>query len=275
MSRWAIDDRDHRREDDREHDRVHDGQLLALADVAEDQQRQRVLGAGGEVRDDDLVEREREREQPAGDQRGRDHRQRHEAERLPAVGAEVRRRLEQRAATSAAAARARCCRRSPRRTSRARSRSSRARGSSPPVTKNELSAIPVMIPGSAIGSTNTNEIVSRPKNLKRWIANAAAAPSIIAIAAREQRRLEREHERVPHLLVVERDAEPVRREAGDRPALHVRAVERVDHDQDQRQPEEQRSRAPSRPAARCVCRAVSITGLERAERCARPGGRRP
>ena len=33
--------------------------------------------------------------------------------------------------------------------------------------KNEFSAIPVMIPGSASGSTSRNEIASRPKNRKR------------------------------------------------------------------------------------------------------------
>src|SRR5438445_12783290 len=46
--------------------------------------------------------------------------------------------------------------------------------------KKELSAIPVMIPGSAIGRITTNETTSRPKNEKRWIANAAAEPSRIA-----------------------------------------------------------------------------------------------
>ena len=50
-------------------------------------------GAGREDRDDDLVEREREGEQPAGEQRRPQLRERHVAERLPAVGAEVGRRL--------------------------------------------------------------------------------------------------------------------------------------------------------------------------------------
>src|SRR5438105_32400 len=47
--------------------------------------------------------------------------------------------------------------------------------------KNELSAIPVMIPGSASGSTSRNETASRPKKRKRCTANAAADPSRIAI----------------------------------------------------------------------------------------------
>src|SRR3954453_11507944 len=46
--------------------------------------------------------------------------------------------------------------------------------------KYELRAIPVMIPGSAIGSTRRNEIPSRPKNRKRCTPNDAAEPSALA-----------------------------------------------------------------------------------------------
>src|ERR671934_588714 len=52
----------------------------------------------------------------------------------------------------------------------------------PRLLKNEFSAIPVMIPGSAIGSSSRNDTVSRPKKRKRWIANDAADPSSIATA---------------------------------------------------------------------------------------------
>ena len=48
-------------------------------------------------------------------------------------------------------------------------------------TKNEFSAMPVMIPGSAIGSTSRNETDSRPKKRKRWTPNAAIEPSTSAI----------------------------------------------------------------------------------------------
>src|SRR5262249_28936697 len=48
--------------------------------------------------------------------------------------------------------------------------------------KNEFSAIPVMIPGSAIGSTKMNEIASRPKNRLRDNPNAASEPSSSASA---------------------------------------------------------------------------------------------
>src|SRR5262245_23654816 len=44
-----------------------------------------------------------------------------------------------------------------------------------------LSATPVTTPGSAIGRTTRNEIVSRPKNLKRATANEATLPRSRAI----------------------------------------------------------------------------------------------
>src|SRR6267378_2543763 len=47
---------------------------------------------------------------------------------------------------------------------------------------NEFSAIPVMIPGSAIGSTSRSDTASRPKKRKRCTANAAIDPSSIATA---------------------------------------------------------------------------------------------
>src|SRR3954469_6896254 len=46
--------------------------------------------------------------------------------------------------------------------------------------KNEFKAMPVMIPGSASGSTSSSETASRPKKRKRWSANDAAVPSSIA-----------------------------------------------------------------------------------------------
>ena len=42
--------------------------------------------------------------------------------------------------------------------------------------------MPVMMPGSAIGSTNSSEIASRPKNLARDSAAAASVPSTSASA---------------------------------------------------------------------------------------------
>ena len=50
-----------------------------------------------------------------------------------------------------------------------------------PAMKAELRAMPVTIPGSAIGSTSRNEIVSRPKKRKRETPKAAIEPSTSAI----------------------------------------------------------------------------------------------
>src|SRR3954470_12141942 len=52
----------------------------------------------------------------------------------------------------------------------------------PRLLKNEFSAMPVMIPGSAIGSTSTNDTASRPKKRKRCTAKAAIEPSVSEIA---------------------------------------------------------------------------------------------
>src|ERR1700687_1966494 len=56
----------------------------------------------------------------------------------------------------------------------------------PPKLKNALSAIPVMIPGSASGSTKRRLTVSRPKKDDRLIAKAAQDPRTraTAVAAR-------------------------------------------------------------------------------------------
>src|SRR5436190_13605458 len=48
--------------------------------------------------------------------------------------------------------------------------------------KNEFRAMPVMIPGSAIGKSRRNDTDSRPKKRKRWMAKAAIEPSVSAKA---------------------------------------------------------------------------------------------
>ena len=77
----------------------------------------------------------------------------------------------------------------------------------PPKTKfafemNEFSAIPVMIPGSAIGRTTRNEITFRPKKSNRCTANDAAVPSRSATAVDSESDLDREPECVADVLVV-------------------------------------------------------------------------
>ena len=59
------------------------------------QRQRRRSGAGGEEGDDEIVDRQRERHQRAGDHARHDQRQRHAAERLPRRGAAVARRLGQ------------------------------------------------------------------------------------------------------------------------------------------------------------------------------------
>src|ERR1700690_2236654 len=50
-----------------------------------------------------------------------------------------------------------------------------------PAMKAELSAMPVTIPGSAIGRTSRDDTASRPKKRRRATPNAAAEPSTSAI----------------------------------------------------------------------------------------------
>src|SRR5258706_15391839 len=45
-----------------------------------------------------------------------------------------------------------------------------------------FSEIPVTMPGSAIGSTTSNDTVLRPKNANRWTANDSADPSTTAMS---------------------------------------------------------------------------------------------
>ena len=75
-------------------------------------------------------------------------------------------------------------------------------------------ATPVTMPGSAIGRITRNEIVSRPKKLKRATASEASVPrtsaTVVAIAAD----LERDEEGVAGAAVVDRLAEPLRRQPG-------------------------------------------------------------
>ena len=59
-----------------------------------------------------------------------------------------------------------------------------------------------MIPGSAIGSTNRNEIESRPKKRDAGEAERRERPEHERDRRREQAGAQREPERVAHLLVV-------------------------------------------------------------------------
>src|SRR4030088_3286098 len=73
-----------RQENDHGHHGIHFGELLPEPDRAEDPQRQSVLRARGEHRDDDLIERQGEGEQRAGNQRRGGHGKGYEPQCLPA-----------------------------------------------------------------------------------------------------------------------------------------------------------------------------------------------
>jgi hypothetical protein len=120
----------------------------------------------------------------------------------------------------------------------------------------------VMIPGSAIGSTKRNETESRPKKRVRARPNARASRGRARPRSRAGRPGTRARAR-SHLLVVPRLREPLRREAGDRPALDVRRVERVDAHDRERDPEPEEDQPGPDPQPRPVSRAVSSERLER------------
>src|SRR5207344_81554 len=90
-------DGDDRRQKNEQRDHIDDRQLPRPLEVGEDPDRERLLCTRGEQRDDDLVEREREGEQRPREQRRAQLRERHVAEGLPRVGAEIGRRLLERA----------------------------------------------------------------------------------------------------------------------------------------------------------------------------------
>ncbi len=76
----------------------------------------------------------------------------------------------------------------------------------PPALKAELSAMPVTMPGSAIGSTTSRLITSRPKNRYRWTAKARQVPSTraSAVAPRPTLTLVQSADRAPALSSVRR-----------------------------------------------------------------------
>src|SRR5437773_1395211 len=88
-------DRDQRHDDHEQRDHIDDRLRDRAEEVREDPDRERLLRAGGEDRDDDLVPGEGEREERPCQQRRPHLRKGHIAERLPGIRAEVGRRLLQ------------------------------------------------------------------------------------------------------------------------------------------------------------------------------------
>ena len=155
---------------------------LARADqFAEHPDRQRLLLAGGEGGDDHLVERKREGQHAAGQQRRADVGQHDVAEGLEPVGAEIHRGLDQRRRQCGGSARRRCCRRRRCRRWRGRARWSRSENGMSTRLNAERSEMPVMMPGRAIGRMTSSDTASRPKNCARDTAAAHSVPRTSAI----------------------------------------------------------------------------------------------
>ncbi len=144
----------------------------------------------------------------------------HVAERLPAVRAEIHRGLDQRRCAAAQAgehvvvddddAEGRVPDHD---RPEVESRDARR------MTKNEFSAIPVMIPGSAIGRTSRNEIASRPKNRNAVDRKRGRGAEDERDRRRQRRRPSRRATSESRdLLVVPRGRNQCGRPAGDRPA---------------------------------------------------------
>ena len=137
-----------------------------------------------------------------------------------------------------------------------------------------FSAIPVTIPGSAIGRMTRNEIASRPKKRCRATAIAASEPSTSAIAVAPSAAFSGDEQRVAHTRVVDRPPEPLRRHALDRPYERAPVVERVEADHEQRQVDEgERQRRSGRAAPRL--RRRDVIGSRTLPRAAPAAGRPP
>ena len=74
--------------------------------------------------------------------------------------------------------------------------------------KAERSAMPVMMPGSAIGRMTSSEIVSRPKNFEPETAAAQSVPSTSAISVEIAATVHRQRQRLPDVRPVPGDGEP-------------------------------------------------------------------
>ncbi len=131
--------------------------------------------------------------------------------------------------------------------------------------KAERSAMPVMMPGSAIGRMTSSEIASRPKNF----APADRGGAKRAEHQREQRwrrrRPAREAERVPDIRAVPGNGEPLQREARRRPLIALLlGGEGVDEDQEERQVQEQQA------AAAAIFSTAAVSACWRSERIEGP-----
>ena len=114
----------------------------------------------------------------------------------------------------------------------------------------ERSAMPVMMPGSAIGRISSSEIASRPKNFARASAAAASVPSTSASAVLQAATLKRQPDRGPDVVALPGHGEPLRGQRRRREDIAlVLGAEGIQHDQRQRHVQEG-DRPPRRPMFR-------------------------
>src|ERR1051325_9877077 len=242
-------DRDQRHHDHEQRHHVHDRLRDRPEEVGEDPDRQRLLRARGEDRDDDLVPREGEREQPTGEERRPHLREGHEAEGLPRVGAEIGGRLLQRA------------REPPQPRLRIVVDEDDAEGRVPDDDREQPEVDPDRRvgraqreagddPGQREGQDHEQRDRVATEEVKARDGERGQRPEHERQGRRPERRTHREPERLAHALVVARDREPLRRIAVNRPALRDALVERVERDQDQRQGDERERQGGAEPQER-------------------------
>jgi len=161
-------DGDDRDQDQEDRDHVDDGGLVGAGEVGEDPEGEGlVAGSGGEGGDDDLVEGESEGEEGAGQQGRAQGGEGDQAEGLGAVGARDIRRRRARVLLNTTTMQKVAWP-----TTIVHSDSGTPRN-----RKADWRAIPVTIPGRAIGRTTSSDRVSRPKKRWRWTANDSKVPS--------------------------------------------------------------------------------------------------
>ena len=203
--------------------------------------RQGRLLAGGEGGDDDLVEGEREGQHAAGQQGRGDvaagsRGGRSGSRRRPGPS-----RPRSATARCGASGRRRCCRRRRCRRWRGRARWSRSRRGCPAMPKAERSAMPVTMPGSAIGRMISSEMASRPKKRERADGGGGQRAEDQGQQRRDRGHLHRQPQRLPDVVRAPRRRAnhcSVRPGGGKLIALLV-GGEGVEQDERQRQMQEE------------------------------------
>ena len=209
--------------------------------MVEDVDRQCSLRSRGESGHDHLVERERKREQPAGDERSRKQGPDDEAEGLPAVGAKIHRRLEQRGRAPS----------QPREHVVVDDHDAERRvpHDDRPDRESDGGEVEGRVQRHA-GDDPRQRDREEQQERDRLAAEEAKAvdrgggrsPEHERDRGRRQADLERKPERAARLRIVPGLVEPVEGEPGDRPTLDRRTVEGVGHDQQQGEPEKRNHR---------------------------------